>query len=136
LWRSGSPIMSDVAYIPSDVHTLHQIISVTKEKGGGTFKFINGTVMEANHPMGFYVSRLKPSVVCPLDRFGINLRNFLEDNSLLLKLGLLGTWIDEDKVYIEITDYYKSRLEALEVAKERQQIAVWDIANNCEIRIK
>ena len=45
----------------------------------------------------------------------------------------IGTWIDNDIVYIDISHNVKSKIAALICAKEGHQICIWDVLNKVEI---
>lgn len=48
-----------------------------------------------------------------------------------------GVWTDREtgKVYIDAVDHYREAEYALRIAAERNEIAVWDIANARELRL-
>jgi hypothetical protein len=47
-----------------------------------------------------------------------------------------GSWVDErtGKLYIDISEQFYSYDAAMQYAYTHDQIAVWDVINNCEIR--
>lgn len=49
---------------------------------------------------------------------------------------LYGVWTDDEtgKVYVDATQWAITRRNAIEVGRERGELAVWDIRNNVEIR--
>lgn len=49
-----------------------------------------------------------------------------------------GSWLDEKtfKVYIDVSECIYDREEALAMARSRNEIAIWDVINNCEIRLE
>lgn len=50
----------------------------------------------------------------------------------------LGGWIDSesDKVYLDLSERFETQEEAEQAAVKHKQLAIWDIANKKEIRIK
>lgn len=48
-----------------------------------------------------------------------------------------GSWRDENtgKVYIDISECIYDLDEALALARSRNELAIWDVKNNCEIRL-
>ncbi len=47
----------------------------------------------------------------------------------------LGWWEHQGKVHIDISDHLGTLKSALEVARERGKLAVWDIAGNMEVGV-
>jgi hypothetical protein len=47
---------------------------------------------------------------------------------------VLGGWVDEGKAYIEVSDVVRSKYVALELAKSRNEIAIFDFHRKEEIR--
>ena len=47
---------------------------------------------------------------------------------------VIGGWVDEGKAYIEVSDVVRSKYVALELAKHRNEIAVYDFQAQSEIR--
>jgi len=47
-----------------------------------------------------------------------------------------GSWVDEKtgKLYIDVSDQFYSYDAAMQYARDNNQIAIWDVNNNCEIR--
>ena len=61
--------------------------------------------------------------------------SFIRANLSLLhsRYYFIGTWIDNDMVYIDISINYTYKCEALEVAKKSGQICIWDVEKKVEI---
>lgn len=99
----------------------------------------DGTIDTIGDPLpltGFYVGGVRPSLVYSvfdqIDRGdvgwfvgGTDARYF-------------GVWTDTEtgNVYIDAVTHVKTRKEALALGAERGEIAVWDILNSEEVRIK
>jgi len=69
-----------------------------------------------------------------------NLIDFYQFNQKILrdnKNYYVGTWLNEDnnKVYVGIAICLKDKKEALNLAKNNKEIAIYDLVNNKEIRI-
>lgn len=47
---------------------------------------------------------------------------------------VIGGWVDEGKAYIEVSDVVRSKYVALELAKHRNEIAVYDFQAQAEVR--
>ena len=60
---------------------------------------------------------------------------FIQSNAV--KESYFGTWKDSEtgKVYIDISANFEDKDIALELAGIWNEIAIWDVKNNCEIRL-
>lgn len=49
-----------------------------------------------------------------------------------------GSWEDEKTglLHIDISEQFYNLHAAMQVARDHNQIAIWDVVNNCEIRLK
>lgn len=59
-----------------------------------------------------------------------NMANIRGDNANI------GTWESDGKLYFDISFVFNDLSSALKFAEDNNQLAVWDIANNCEIKVK
>jgi len=49
---------------------------------------------------------------------------------------VIGAWVNDDNyAYIEVSDIVFDRAEAIALGKEREEEAIWDFKNNCEIKL-
>ena len=49
---------------------------------------------------------------------------------------VIGAWVNDDNyAYIEVSDIVFDREEAIALGKEREEEAIWDFKNNCEIKL-
>ena len=49
---------------------------------------------------------------------------------------VIGAWVnDEGEAFIEVSDIVFDREEAIALGKEREEEAIWDFKNNCEIKL-
>lgn len=49
---------------------------------------------------------------------------------------IVGYWTDSDgTVYRDLTVWIRDRDQAISFGRSNKQLAIWDIANNCEIRL-
>ena len=49
---------------------------------------------------------------------------------------VIGAWVNDDNyAYIEVSDIVFDRAEAMALGKEREEEAIWDFKNNCEIKL-
>ena len=86
---------------------------------------------------GYYVGGLIESLVfAPGEITFPGVREFL---SALDRVGLLyvGFWVDSEtgKIYFDGVDWFTSEDNALKAARDRDEIAIWDVANEREIRV-
>lgn len=47
-----------------------------------------------------------------------------------------GVWLEDNMYYIDKSLHIEDLREALQVAKEHNQLAIWDWKNNCSIYLK
>lgn len=81
---------------------------------------------------GFVVGSGKPSLENPTDSEAI--ARYMESHAD--QYSTFGIWRDSttDVVYVDAVQIVPTRETALKLARERHELAVWDIANNLEIR--
>ena len=49
---------------------------------------------------------------------------------------VIGAWVNDDNyAFIEVSDIVFDREEAIALGKERDEEAIWDFKNNCEIKL-
>ena len=49
---------------------------------------------------------------------------------------VIGAWVnDEGEAFIEVSDIVFDRERAIALGKEREEEAIWDFKNNCEIKL-
>tara|TARA_R100000654_G_scaffold9220_2_gene21384 strand:- start:966 stop:1367 length:402 start_codon:yes stop_codon:yes gene_type:complete len=50
---------------------------------------------------------------------------------------VIGAWVNDDNyAFIEVSDIVFDREEAIALGKKREEEAIWDFKNNCEIKLK
>lgn len=116
---------------------------------GGTYYLANirggkTVIGSAGFSSGYYVAtENNEAVVTPeaFDAFDLKtiLSEYIADKaSLLIDNSLyLGFWIaDSGRLYIDITEYVSDFGLAIELGRERKQLAIWDIANADEIDLR
>lgn len=47
----------------------------------------------------------------------------------------IGLWLNENKVYIDISEHYTDKAKAIKAGKENEQLAIYDIENDKSIFI-
>lgn len=65
------------------------------------------------------------------------IKNFIVENWGLLKEAnkVLGLWIFDGKIYLDISTLYASKTDSLTAARVANQLAIWDNKNKVEIKI-
>ena len=103
-----------------------QIIEVTLVNEGITLDSV--TLEPTNHSHGYYVGN-KGLRFDPTDTLAIAsaIEACRKDSSLV------GTWLELGSVYVDSTTWTESLPVALALAKARNELAIWDIANATSI---
>lgn len=135
------------------------IIETTLRNRGGNFTF-DGDVV--SFTQGYMVAAEGYEHVCTLHDFKkgsivtqymqyvrehVEYGTYPEDTYNPVKNGfVIGTWMHQGKVYLDVSqnvgpNYLWATEEewlniALETARERNQLAIWDCKNNCEISVE
>lgn len=111
---------------------IEKIKNAVIENGGITLD--SKTLENANLTSGYMVSISGYEVITTI--------NDLTTNSLLAHAriahalgGYVGLWLDNDKLYIDISLNIKSLENALKTGKFNNQLAIYDIVNAKEIRV-
>lgn len=58
---------------------------------------------------------------------------FIVEQSEALRNHYLGTWVDAGTVYVDVSEHFDDFATAFDAAVERDQLALWDIAQACAI---
>lgn len=90
---------------------------------------------------GYMVSeRASERIIESMNCFSLaEAEGWVSQNDLIPNCGsFYGVWVDSEsgKVYLDISVNYDSLDVALQVAKEENQLAIWDVKNQKEIRVK
>lgn len=120
---------------------IEALYSLIIKQGGFTFNTRNHTELTGS----YYIVSLsgreaqvelndEQTVKEAIERY-INL-----NSSLLLDFNnYLGAWTHEGVLYLDISEAIHQRYKTLgtvkELARERKQVAIWDLFNNCEIPV-
>lgn len=107
------------------------IIARTLQAGGGTFQ--NGRDITDELESGYVVGGVVATSVQPEDAHETIANELIElsDNH-----DLIGTWLHEGEIHIDVVDILEDKEAALNLGKERGEIAIWDIANATEIMVQ
>lgn len=112
---------------------------LTLENNGGTFTFSGAQVL---HRRGYYVGGLVPTAIVPVAGgvafLAKSLARFARQHAAVLTTGqdvYLGTWVNEGNVYIDATEWAADRDRALELGRERGELAIWDCQYQEEVTL-
>ena len=76
---------------------------------------------------------LNKEVIIPVEKFNKkSLKNAIKDFALKVSQGV-GTWLNDNKVYIDINQGFNDLDEALSIAIANNQLAIYDTLENKEI---
>lgn len=116
-------------------HTVQvdHVLEVLTRPEGGTIA-LDGAALPAT---GFFVGGIVSPLIYDEDDDPQDIEEFVKHIDDL-NADYLGWWTDseDDRLWIDATDWYESLTAALVVAKYRNEIAIYDIANQQEIRVK
>ncbi len=128
--------------------TLSGIISETLQNNGGTFAVTNAgnRIVATSNPfaLGYYVATGavasgSDSLVIPQENLDqLDLAAFINVNWYDLTNNpdrlYLGTWVHDGVCYLELARHFDGLEDALQFARFNNQVAIWDILNNCEVK--
>lgn len=123
--------MKTSSVIENQVQNLAKVLTeLTNDQNviGGTLNFDAQTVQ---FNKGYFVSRKSPSIILDLPKFKELSADQLTE--LLKKLyfkasysDYLGFWIDEKKIYIDLSCHILNRSQAINFGLVNDQLAIWD----------
>lgn len=109
----------------------------THANGGVTLDLSSPTMAIADHTYGYYVAGLHKPVTFALK--GSDTRNYQRALGVAYAatqgLGLMGTWEHAGMVYAEASEWHADYETAMLIAKERGQLAIWDVAAKQDITL-
>lgn len=100
-----------------------------------------GTVYSGAAPTtGYIVGGVVPSLVTPdsasYDTMEELLRNWVGEHIEKIFLApAVGWWLEDENIHIDVNTHTNNLSAALKLGKAWNQLAIWDIENNCEIRV-
>lgn len=102
------------------------------ENGGATLN--PNTLEDAGLKEGYMVALNELEEVIPVTSFNASQ---LERMATIAKAkgGYLGAWVDDNKVYLDISYNIGTLQEAIDTGKREKQLAIWDVKNMREIRL-
>lgn len=104
----------------------------TAQDGGATLSL--ETEDRAVQTTGYWVGGAVPTVTLPVsadcDAFEAAVK---EIGDAVEWSGYIGTWTDADIIYVDSAEWVADHTEAMKLASERGELAIWDIASMEEL---
>jgi hypothetical protein len=113
--------------------TVRDILEVIESSGGITYNMQQGNLAGTpNYSVSVYPGREK--IVDGVADFD-DIENYIEANEDLLSQSSnsFGVWSNKGQVYYDVVVTIPDREEALKLARENNQLAIWDLKNMIEI---
>lgn len=114
---------------------LIKFIEDVNTKGGASLNLVTGNY---NPTTGYMVAIAnKEQTYHTLDK--VSLKTYiLANEQVLIDSNLyLGGWLSDNdgnkKVYLDLSEHFSDKAKAIQAGKDRNQIAIWDCANQKEI---
>lgn len=99
------------------------------KNGGLTLK---NDLKESEEKQGYYVSKIGKEKIINYDILEESIKEYQKE---LLKNEYIGLWVYNGALYIDITKHYKDKKEAIKNGIKNKQFAIFDIKNNCDIKL-
>lgn len=104
----------------------NKFIQLLKENSGVSYNMIT---KEYNPNKGFFVSLPNLETKVPLNSLNVdNIATFINKHRTLLqdKTKFVGGWVDNNIVYLDISEQIENKREALELGYKHNQLAIYD----------
>ena len=105
---------------------MKKLINEIIKNGGAT---LTSTLESAELKNGYMVSEVGAEKVFGLDKVEEIEKTLIEYAEKITSNEYVGAWVDDGKLYIDISKHYKSKKQALRVGADNKQLAIFDIAN-------
>jgi hypothetical protein len=105
---------------------LREFFNSTIQNGGASYNITTG---ELNPNVGYFVSVPNHEVKIPFSQFNADVvTTFINTNAELLsgEHTFVGTWIENNTVYLDVTEQLFDKRIALRLGLERNQLAIYD----------
>lgn len=109
------------------------VAKILVSPGGGTVRVSDR--IDRLPESGYFVGDGRKGLVCPA---GMASRSVVLGAVVHLHAAarFIGWWTDGDRFYIEPSDWVPSEVEALALARERGELAFFDVARQADIRVQ
>jgi len=102
--------------------------------GGGTFYGVfDPDLKPSTKDHGYWVSVQGQEYIIPKDDLNMDVVLNYADHAITEVGEYIGAWIDQAKVYLDVTKWFPDLQEAIQFGEQNHQLAIWDIANQTEI---
>ena len=106
---------------------LYSVVEATLKNGGLTIKPFTGEKPDSGYMVALEGFELKVPVAefftgVVADYIGEHAKALMDNSSLCL-----GTWVNEGTVYLDLSENVPNREKALELGRERNQLAVFNL---------
>lgn len=110
-----------------------ELFEVTMRDGGCTVDA--KTFESASKDSGYFVGGVIPEAV--VEATGDAAKSFMEAVGVALTKGVeyLGTWVHEDRIYVDGSQWIADLDEAVKLGRERGELAIWDSGKGEEITL-
>jgi hypothetical protein len=108
-----------------------ELVFSARENGGGTFDREGNVVEGEGYVVGGKCDSLEFRDVGSIISLVEYVDAWLDRN----ESSFYGSWVDDGLVYIDAVDVISSYAQAVELGKERNQIAIWDLLAGEEVRL-
>lgn len=117
-----------------DGQAINQIVDKIHANGGVTYNLFRGDLSGTpNYAVSIYPEREQIVDGADFDR----IEGYVDDNEDLLNnaRNSFGAWLNGDKLYLDVVVTTPDQALATELAKQHNQLAIWDLKNSVEIPI-
>lgn len=105
---------------------MKKLIKEIIKNGGAT---LTSTLENADLKNGYMVSEVGAEKTFTLDEVEEIEKTLIEYAEKISTNQYVGAWVDNNKLYIDISRHYKSQKQALKVGADNKQLAIYDVAN-------
>jgi len=117
--------------------THQDLLDIALKNGGFTFGIKSGRLIDKSS--GYMVSIAGRERIVKRHLIqALAIAEYIKDNLSILSSDndiYFGAWISDDNVYLDVSIWIENRNIALSFGRGQKQIAIWDIANGCEVQL-
>lgn len=125
---------------------LKEFLKETIKHGGSSYNLVTGQgtpttgymVALQGKEQTYVINKIKLNWV---KQFQYDVANYIKEHTLILMGGVvcsdyfLGSWVHKDKLYLDVCVNVGDKDEALFLGKKYGQLAIWDCANQTDIKL-
>ena len=113
--------------------TIKDLYTYVLENNGTTYCPLTKQLFNPNH--GFMVSNYGTEFILDLDKLTPSIFAEVIDNNIIMEDEYVGIWIDNNKIYFDISEHHLELKYAIIAGMNNKQKAIWDFSNNCAITL-